>query len=50
MSAPLLTHYFDFSVKLAPPFDLGQTVRGHRVVFYIRRPNEVGLQVYAVEQ
>jgi hypothetical protein len=50
MSAPLLIHYFDFLVKLAPPVDLGQTARGYRVVFYIRRPNEVGLQIDAVEQ
>jgi hypothetical protein len=49
MSAPLLTHYFDFSVKLAPPVGLGQTARGHRVVFDIRRSNEVGLQIDAVE-
>ena len=35
MSAPSPTHCFDFSVKLPPRVDLGQTARGHRIVFYI---------------
>jgi len=35
MATPTLTHYFDITVDVAPPVDLGHTAIGRRLVFNI---------------